>query len=213
MSLITQALDRMRGKPDGALAARPFSDLSAHKVISQGKKIAAMLGIESPFFRSTEGMHGRPPNSEPRKLVLPCKQPEKRSLGFDGVETKWVPVMTSSRSHAELHRWNVIAVIRLAIKAALPEHGEDRIGLLEIAELCRRHIACHQGGDRNAIRDLIMMIAVEWDLNNDSLDAQSDACLRCVANLLCCGPERSGQWSAINLQSSAVNWPKVATRI
>jgi hypothetical protein len=48
MSLITQALDRMRGKPDGALAARPICDLSAHKVLSQGKKIAAMLGIESP---------------------------------------------------------------------------------------------------------------------------------------------------------------------
>ena len=59
MSLITQALDRMRGKPDGTSEARPFSDLSAHKVLSQGKKIAAMLGIESPFFRSAEGMQGR----------------------------------------------------------------------------------------------------------------------------------------------------------
>src|SRR5215475_11895636 len=59
MSLITQALDKMRGKPDGTSQARPFSDLSAHKVLSQGKKIAAMIGIESPFFRSTEGMHGR----------------------------------------------------------------------------------------------------------------------------------------------------------
>jgi 8-amino-7-oxononanoate synthase len=59
MSLITQALDRIRSKADGTSQARPFSDLSAHKVLSQGKKIAAMLGIESPFFRSTEGMQGR----------------------------------------------------------------------------------------------------------------------------------------------------------
>jgi hypothetical protein len=124
------------------------------------------------------------------------------------LETKWVSVMTSSRSHAELHRWNVLAVIRLAIKAALPEHGDDRIGLLEIAELSRRHIASRRGGDRNAIRDLIMMIAVEWDLTKDSLDAQSDACLCCVANLLCRGPERSGRRGAINLQSSAMNWPR-----
>jgi hypothetical protein len=121
--------------------------------------------------------------------------------------------MTCSRSHAELHRWNVLAVIRLAIKVTLPEHGDDRIGLLEIAELCRRHIASHQGGNRNAIRDLIMMIAVEWDLTNDSLDAQSNACLCSVANLLCFGSEGSGQWGAINLQSGAVNWPMAPTRI
>ena len=56
MSLIAQALDRMRGKADGTSEARPFSDLSAYKVLSQGKKIGAMLGIESPFFRSAEGM-------------------------------------------------------------------------------------------------------------------------------------------------------------
>jgi hypothetical protein len=110
--------------------------------------------------------------------------------------------MTRSRSYAELHRWNVLAGIRLAIKATLGEHGDDGIGLLEIAALCRRHIASHQGGNRNAIRDLIMMIAVEWDLTNDSLDAQSDACLCCVANFLCFGSEISGQWGAMNLQSS-----------
>ena len=101
--------------------------------------------------------------------------------------------MTRSRSHAELHRWNVLAVIRLAIKATLGEHGEDRIGLLEIAELCRRHIASHQGGNRNAIRDLIMMIAVEWDLTSDSLDMQTDACVRCIANLLRFGIKRTPQ--------------------
>ena len=59
MSLIAQALGRMRGKSDGAIAARPFSDLSAYKMLAQGRKMAAMLGIESPFFRSAEGMQGR----------------------------------------------------------------------------------------------------------------------------------------------------------
>jgi 8-amino-7-oxononanoate synthase len=59
MSVIAQALDRLRGKSDGTFAARPFSDLSAYKMLAWGKKTGAMLGIESPFFRSTEGVQGR----------------------------------------------------------------------------------------------------------------------------------------------------------
>jgi 8-amino-7-oxononanoate synthase len=59
MSLIGQTLDRIRRKPDGVFEARPFSDLPTHKTITQGRKLGAMLGIESPFFRSTEGMQGR----------------------------------------------------------------------------------------------------------------------------------------------------------
>ena len=59
MSLIAQALDRMRGKSDRTSAARPFSDLSAHKMLAYGRKIFALLGVDSPFFRSAEGMQGR----------------------------------------------------------------------------------------------------------------------------------------------------------
>jgi 8-amino-7-oxononanoate synthase len=60
MSLITQTLDRMlRRKADGSFTARPFSDLSAYKALDQGRKTGAMLGIESPFFRSAEGVQGR----------------------------------------------------------------------------------------------------------------------------------------------------------
>ncbi len=59
MSLIGQAVEKMRRKTAGSLEARPFSDLSAHKMIRQHQKIGAMLGIESPFFRSAEGMQGR----------------------------------------------------------------------------------------------------------------------------------------------------------
>jgi len=60
---------------------------------------------------------------------------------------------------------------------------------VEIAELCRRHAASHQG-DWHDLRDLIFMIAVEWDLTRDSLDRQTDACVRCVANLLRFGVEK-----------------------
>ena len=47
MSLIAEALGRMRGKSDAAIAARPFSDLSAYKMLAQGRKMAAMLGMPS----------------------------------------------------------------------------------------------------------------------------------------------------------------------
>jgi 8-amino-7-oxononanoate synthase len=59
MSLIGQALDRIRRKTDAVSEARPFSDLPAYKSLAQGKKIGAMLGIASPFFRSAEGRQGR----------------------------------------------------------------------------------------------------------------------------------------------------------
>jgi hypothetical protein len=34
------------------------------------------------------------------------------------------------------------------------------------------------------VRDQLLMIAVEWNLDRDSLDQQSEACLRCVADFL-----------------------------
>jgi len=37
------------------------------------------------------------------------------------------------------------------------------------------------------------MIAVEWDLTSDSLDMQTDACVRCIANLLRFGIKRTPQ--------------------
>ena len=59
MNVFAQTLDKLRGKPDRSFTARPFSGLSAHRTIRQHQKIGAMLGIESPFFRSTEGPQGR----------------------------------------------------------------------------------------------------------------------------------------------------------
>lgn len=101
-------------------------------------------------------------------------------------------VVTTARSHAELSRASDLAVIGHAIKSTLPGHRHDHIGLLEIADLSRRHAASRQGGDWNDLRDLIIMIAVEWDLTSDSLDMQTDACVRCIANLLRFGIKRTG---------------------
>ena len=92
--------------------------------------------------------------------------------------------MAITRSGTELRRCSDITLIRSAIESSLPECCGTRIGLMEIAELCRRHALSHPGADWNERRDLILMIGVEWDLARDSLDAQSDACLRSVTRLL-----------------------------
>ena len=59
MNFIPQSLSLLRAKPDAAVAAQPFSSLSAHKSIRHHEKLGSMLGIENPFFRSTEGPQGR----------------------------------------------------------------------------------------------------------------------------------------------------------
>lgn len=59
MNFISQSLTMLRARGDAPISARPFSSLSAHKSIRQHEKLGAMLGIENPFFRSTEGPQGR----------------------------------------------------------------------------------------------------------------------------------------------------------
>ena len=84
----------------------------------------------------------------------------------------------------QLRRWSDLAAVQRAIEARLPDCPADPIGLMEIAELCRRHAVSNPGRDWNETRDLILRIGVEWDLANDSLEAQSDACLRSIVRLL-----------------------------
>ncbi len=59
MNLIPQTLNMLRAKIDRPAAAKPFSSLSAHKSIRHHEKLGRLLGIENPFFRSTEGPQGR----------------------------------------------------------------------------------------------------------------------------------------------------------
>jgi len=59
MNLIPQTFNKLRAKMDGAYTAKPFSSLSAHKSIKHHERLGAVLGIENPFFRSTEGPQGR----------------------------------------------------------------------------------------------------------------------------------------------------------
>jgi hypothetical protein len=90
--------------------------------------------------------------------------------------------MAIARTGSELRRWSDLAVIRRAIAARMPEL-DGRAGLKDIAELCRRHALVHPR-DWNDVRDGMLMICCEWDLVNDSLDAQSDLCLDRLAQFL-----------------------------
>jgi len=59
-----------------------------------------------------------------------------------------------------------------------------RMGLRDVAELCRRDYAARPGRDCNAVRDQLLLIAIEWNLTRDRLDQQSDTCLRFIADFL-----------------------------
>ena len=56
-------------------------------------------------------------------------------------------------------------------------------GLKDVAELCRRDLAARPARDWN-VRNRLLLIAVEWTLDCDRLDRQSDACLRAIADFL-----------------------------
>ncbi len=59
MNFIPQTLNKLRARIEGVHTANPFSTLSAHKSIKYHERLGTLLGIENPFFRSTEGPQGR----------------------------------------------------------------------------------------------------------------------------------------------------------
>jgi hypothetical protein len=91
------------------------------------------------------------------------------------------PMVAATTS--ELRRWRDIAAIRHALARMLPERTGP-IGLMEIAELCRRYAVAHPCQDCNVRRDQLLIIAVEWDISRDRLDLQSDSCLQSIAAFL-----------------------------
>jgi hypothetical protein len=92
--------------------------------------------------------------------------------------------MSNIRTIVELQRWSDLAAIRAAVKARLPDKLAATIGLADIAELCKQDLKARPARDRYAVHDQILQIAVEWDLDRDALDQQSDACLRAVVSFL-----------------------------
>jgi hypothetical protein len=49
----------------------------------------------------------------------------------------------------------------------MPEALPTTTGLREVAELCRRDYAARPG--RNEVRDHLLLIGIEWDLDRDTL--------------------------------------------
>ena len=92
--------------------------------------------------------------------------------------------MAIARSVLELRRWDDLSAIRRILSARMPEHGDQPVGLSEIAELCRRQALARPGRDWWETRDQILTIGCEWDLQNDRLEAQTDSCLHYLAAYL-----------------------------
>jgi len=92
--------------------------------------------------------------------------------------------MAISRLGKELRHWADLTVIQRAQEARLPEVVFWEMGLLHIAELCRRDYIARPGRDCNDVRDHLLRIGIEWDLASDRLDQQSEICLRTIAEFL-----------------------------
>ena len=92
--------------------------------------------------------------------------------------------MSSIPTITELQRWEDLSTIRAAVKARLPHKSAATIGLADIAELCKPDLKARPTRDCHDVRDQILQIAIEWDLNRDALDQQSNVCLRAVVTFL-----------------------------
>ena len=92
--------------------------------------------------------------------------------------------MSSIDSISELQRCANLAVISAAIKARLPDKSAATIGLADIAELCKRDLRARPTRDCHDVRDQILQIAIEWNLDRDALDRQSSVCLRAIVSFL-----------------------------
>jgi hypothetical protein len=92
--------------------------------------------------------------------------------------------MATARTVIELRRWADLALIYRALEVRIPDLEHAQIGLKDVAELCKRDYAARPSRDWNRVRDQLLMIGADWDLDRDRLEAQSDVCLHDVADFL-----------------------------
>jgi len=111
-------------------------------------------------------------------MVPPCGQ-----LRLVPVTREQRVCMPSTCHKIELRRWSDLATINAAIAARLPEMAAGKIGLTEIAELCKRDLYARPARDCD-VRNQILQIVVEWDLDCDALEQQSNDCLNAIARFL-----------------------------
>ena len=93
-------------------------------------------------------------------------------------------LMALARTASELRRWSDLSAVRLVLAARMPELRESKVGLMQVAECCRRQIRAFPGRDCNETRAHLVTICCEWDLAADRLEDQSEDCLRCLATFL-----------------------------
>ena len=92
--------------------------------------------------------------------------------------------MATARQATELRRWADLTVIQGAFQARLPELLPAASGLKDVAELCKRDFAARPARDWNDVREQMLTIGADWDLQRDRLEQQSDECLHCLAEFL-----------------------------
>ena len=92
--------------------------------------------------------------------------------------------MTTAKTYAQLRRLSDLAAIRCAIAGRERGRAAGSVGLMDVADMCRRRATTVAVRDWHAERDALLMIACEWDLRRDRLDDQSDACLAAIAVFL-----------------------------
>jgi hypothetical protein len=92
--------------------------------------------------------------------------------------------MATARTAFELQRWNNLVAIRGILAVRMPGACEQAVGLAQVAALCRRQVLARPGRDWALVRNQVLRIGCDWDLDNDRLDQQSDACLDFLATFL-----------------------------
>jgi hypothetical protein len=92
--------------------------------------------------------------------------------------------MATTRQASDLRRWADLTVIHGAFQARLPELLPADSRLKDVAELCERDFAARPARDWNDVRDQLLVIGIEWNLDCDRLDQQSDPCLRAIGDFL-----------------------------
>lgn len=92
-------------------------------------------------------------------------------------------VVTRIQTSAQLRRLSDLSTIRRTIARLRPTNFAC-IGLMDIADTLRMLWGSAAVRDCHAVRDALLTIACEWDLQRDRVDEQSDVCLAVIAGLL-----------------------------
>lgn len=85
--------------------------------------------------------------------------------------------MATVQSASQLRRLVQLTEITRAFRARFPDGPQQRIGLAEVARLCKSLVSSGACRDCHDVRDDILTIACLWDLASDTLEEQSDELL------------------------------------